>query len=149
LAVIEFSSISLHNLCLWMPWPKVGVVGKGFSPQAIGIKMCMRISRLLTEPISPAASSLARSQFRCQPWAWCRSYFLANRRLCMPTISPSSSSVVWNLFPHQPRTWLVLPLNDFSQCFLVVFFTCWFALLVIEMNCFSIYICLSSSLSVR
>jgi hypothetical protein len=68
LAVFEFSSISLHSLCLLkMPWAKRGVLTKGLSLQAIKTKACTRLSGLGTESISPLTSDLVRRLFLHQP----------------------------------------------------------------------------------
>jgi len=84
------------------PWAKGGVLTKGFGPQAIGTKICTRLSGLGTEPISLPASGLVRRLFLHHPRAWCGSYFPASLGLGTETISPPSSGLVWKLFPHEP-----------------------------------------------
>jgi len=76
---------------------------KGFSPQAIGTKICTRLSGLGTEPISPPASGLVRKLFPRQPRAWYGDYFSAILELGAEAISPPSSGLVRKLFPHEPR----------------------------------------------
>jgi hypothetical protein len=60
------------------PWAKGGVLTKGFGLQAIGTKICMRLSGFGTEPISPPAPGLVRRLFLRHPRAWCGSYFPAS-----------------------------------------------------------------------
>jgi hypothetical protein len=60
------------------PWAKGGVLTKGFGLQAIGTKICTRLSGLGMEPISPPASGLVRRLFLRHPRAWCGSYFPAS-----------------------------------------------------------------------
>jgi len=112
---------------------------KGFGPQAIGTKICTRLSGLGTETISPPSSGLVRKLFLRHPRAWCGSYFPASLGLGTETISPPSSGLVRKLIPHEPGLisafWLVLSLVD--------------SLLVIEMISFSYIACLSLSLYSR
>ena len=70
------------------PWAKGGVLTKGFVPQAIGTKICMRLSGPGTEPISPPASGLVWRRFLRPPRAWCGSHFSAILGLGGEAISP-------------------------------------------------------------
>jgi hypothetical protein len=74
----------------------------GFGPQAIGTKICTRLSGLGPEPISLPASGLVRRLFLRHPRAWCGSYFSAILGLGGEAISPPSSGLVRKLFPNKP-----------------------------------------------
>ena len=79
------------------------VLTKGFSPQAIGTKICTRLTGLGTEPISPLASGLVWSLFPRQPRAWYGDYFSAILGLGADAISAPSGGLVRKVFPHEPR----------------------------------------------
>jgi hypothetical protein len=113
------------------PWAKGGVLTKAFGPQTIVTKICRRLSRLVTEPISPPASGLVQRLFPRQPLAWYGDYFSGILVLGAEPIAPQSSGLVRKPFPHEPLVRLVLSLVD--------------SLSVIEMISFP-YICLSFSL---
>jgi hypothetical protein len=110
------------------------VLTKGFSPQAIETKACMRLSGLGTESISPLTSGLVGRLFLRQPRDWCGGYFSASLGLGEEAISPRASSLI-SVFL------LVLLLSAFSQCFSVVD-----SLSVIEMISFSLYMSIFFSL---
>jgi len=82
--------------------PSKEMLTKGFGPQAIGTKICTRLSGLGTEPISLPASGLVRRLCLHNPRAWCGSDFPASLGLGTETISPPSLGLVWKLFPHEP-----------------------------------------------
>lgn len=67
---------------------------KGFSPQAIGTKMCTRLSGLGTEAISLPASGLVWWQIPRQPRPWYGDYIPAILRIHVKAISPQVSGLI-------------------------------------------------------